>query len=441
MVKKFILSLALVLLVVAAVAAGATYMFRGSYESLQLLQSQTAAQEEAEQETLQLPAVINTPAPEEENTGFGAEDEEFASDAPTTTVQPEDFANTLRAKAIVDGMSLEEKICQMLFITPEALTGYNRVTQSGSVTRSALQRYHVGGVIYFSTNLVTMSQTADMLETIQQYAKEDIGIGLFLGVDEEGGSVARVGPALGTTTFEDMSYYGQLGDTGEVYGMGKTMAEDLTSLGFNLNFAPVADVVSNENTVVKDRSFGSDPDLVSEMVRQEVKGMMDYGLLCAPKHFPGHGSTGEDTHDGFAASERTLEELHECDLKPFQAAIDAGAPMILVGHMTMTAIDPDHPASMSNMVVTGILRDQLGYDGIVITDALNMSAIINEYTYSEAAIAAIKAGCDMLLCVSNVSSVVTAVADAVEAGEIAEETIDNSVTRIISQKLKYGLAS
>jgi beta-N-acetylhexosaminidase len=165
------------------------------------------------------------------------------------------------------------------------------------------------------------------------------------------------------------------------------------------------------------------------------------GVLCAPKHFPGHGSTGGDTHDGYAATDRTLDELEACDLLPFQAAMEAGAPMIMVGHMTLTAIDPDNPASLSQAVVTGLLRDQLGYDGIVITDALNMGAVANNYTSGEAAVRAIQAGCDMLLCVSDVQSAVDALLQAVADGTISESRIDESVVRILDAKIAYGIAA
>ena len=238
-----------------------------------------------------------------------------------------------------------------------------------------------GGIIYFSTNLVSTDQVTEMIQNIQTYSKEATGRGLFIGVDEEGGTVARVADTLGTTQFDDMSVYGESGDTAEAYNIGSTQAKELSALGFNVNFSPVADVLTNEdNTVVKERSFGSDPDLVSGMVTQVVKGLTDGGMLCAPKHFPGHGSTGGDTHDGFASSDRTLEELEACDFKPFEAAIAAGAPMVMVGHMTMTAIDEDSPASLSHEIVTGLLREQLGYDGIIITDALNMDAITDNDT-------------------------------------------------------------
>ncbi len=431
--KRFLISLMMIILVVGSIMLGASLFFSNRYETLE---NQNALSEQ--QEDL-LTILENQTSP----------DSEISSDEPLVPA-PElssaplssSDASAVRASLLVEDMTLEEKICQMLFVTQEALTGYNRVTQSGAVTKSALEQYPVGGIIYFSSNLVTTDQTKEMIQNIQSYSRELTGRGLFIGVDEEGGSVARVAESLGTTAFEDMSVYGEAEDTESAYNIGATQAQELSALGFNVNFSPVADVLTNEqNNVVQTRSFGSDPELVSSMVSQVVRGLTDGGMLCAPKHFPGHGSTGGDTHDGFAASSRTIEELEACDLLPFQAAIDAGAPMIMVGHMTMTEIDDENPASMSSTIIKGILRDQMNYDGIVITDALDMSAITNQYTNAEAAVQAISAGCDMLLCVSNLHSVVTAVTNAVENGIISESQIDASVVRILTAKLRYGIMS
>ena len=443
--KRFLISMLLVVVIVAAVTLCAMLIFNGNYEDLAALQAQSPSPTpDLFGQTLgQLPLASEQPSavePAEAPAPAAAEQAQSSQEQAAPAVSSD--ASPVRAKALLEDMTLEEKICQMLFVTPEALTGYTTVTQSGNATKSSLEDYPVGGIIYFSSNLITMDQTQEMIDNIQNFARERSGFGLFIGVDEEGGSVARLADNLGTTEFEDMSVYGAQGDTQKAYEIGTTLAKDLKSLGFNVDFAPVADVLTNEdNEVVRDRSFGSDAGLVSSMISQEVKGFVDNGVLCAPKHFPGHGSTGGDTHDGFAASDRTLEELQACDFKPFQAAMEAGAPMIMVGHMTMTAIDGDNPASMSSAVVTGLLREQLGYQGIIITDALNMGAITNLYTSGEAAVQAISAGCDMLLCISNVEGAVEAVTEAVEAGTISEERIDQSVLRILIAKLQYGIAS
>jgi beta-N-acetylhexosaminidase len=443
--KRFLISLLIILLVVGCIVAGSALIFSSRYDTL-VAEQEVGSVPDSEEET-ELPDLTDLSSlagqvsqqPEDDTTQTTTD--VLVPQASAEAIVQSD-ASAAQAKVMLQSMTLEEKVCQMLFVTPEALTGYTRVTQSGDATRSALEEWPVGGIIYFSSNLVSVDQTTEMLANIQSFSKELTGRGLFLGVDEEGGSVARVADSLGTTSFDDMAVYGAAGDTEAVYNIGATQASELTALGFNVNFSPVADVLTNEdNTVVQDRSFGSDPDLVSSMVTEVVKGLTDGGMLCSPKHFPGHGSTGGDTHNGYASSDRTLTDLENCDLKPFEAAIEAGAPMIMVGHMTMTEIDPDNPASLSSTIVTGILRDQLGFDGIIITDALNMSAITDQYTYAEAAVKAVSAGCDMLLCVSNVSSVVSALTQAVENGTISESSIDESVTRILIAKYRYGIMS
>lgn len=445
--KRVLISILLVVVIIGSIAAGAALFFQGRYNNLAEAQAKQSAAA-ASQNLSDLAAAAGAALEQQPITGDSSVDSvDSSEETAATSVAPisdaaQADASAARARVMLRDMTLEEKICQMLFVTPEALTGYTRVTQSGDTTKAAIEQWPVGGIIYFSTNLVSTDQTTEMIENIQSFSQSATGRRLFIGVDEEGGSVARAADSLGTTQFDDMSVYGEKGDTQEAYNIGSTQAKDLTALGFNVNFSPVADVLTNEdNTVVKDRSFGSDPELVSSMVSQVVKGLTDGGMLCAPKHFPGHGSTGGDTHDGFASSDRTLEELESCDFKPFEAAIEAGAPMIMVGHMTMTAIDPDNPASLSEPIVTGLLRDELGYDGIIITDALNMGAISENYTNADAAVKAVSAGCDMLLCVSNISSVVDALTEAVSDSTITEERIDESVTRILQAKLQYGIIS
>lgn len=435
--KRFLISLLLSLVILGLMAGGAALIFHGRYEDLEALQAQEQSSDLQPDSLPQITAQDINSA--QEATEDSTADVEQSGPQISAPQAGEDSA---QVKGMVQSMTLHEKICQMMFITPEALTEYTKVTQSGPVTEEALTNYPVGGVIYFSDNLVTLDQTKEMLENIQAYSMGLTGRGLFLGVDEEGGTVARVADNLGTTAFEDMRTYGDAGDAAKAHEIGATLASDLKEIGFNVDFAPVADVVTNgENTVIGDRSFGVDAALVSQMVAQEVQGLTQGGVLCAPKHFPGHGSTSGDTHDGFAASDRTMEELQECDLKPFQAAIDAGAPMIMVGHMTMTAIDSENPASMSSKIVTDLLRQQMGYNGIIITDAMNMGAVSDNYTSGEAAVKAIAAGCDMVLCVNNLQSAVDSVTEAVEDGTLSEAAIDQSVARILSAKLQYGLIS
>lgn len=347
----------------------------------------------------------------------------------------------MRPYELLDEMTLEEKIYQLFFVSPETLTGADVVTAAGETTQAALERYSVGGLAYFAQNLVSREQTTQMLENVQTYAKAAHGIGVFTGVDEEGGRVARCAQKLGTTKYSPMRTYGDAGETQTVNSIGKTLAEDLLHLGFNVDFAPVADVITNpNNTEIGDRSFGTDPQLVSDMVAAEVRGMTSGGLIPTLKHFPGLGSTVTDSHDGLDKSTRTLNELKSSELRPFAAGISAGAPLVMVGHMTLESID-NVPSSLSEEVVTGILREYLGFDGVVLTDALGMGAITSYCDAGTAAVMALQAGCDMLLGVTDMDAVYDAISAAVVSGELTESRINQSVVRILKVKLTYGIAS
>lgn len=345
-----------------------------------------------------------------------------------------------RAQEILKDMTLEQKIYQMMFVRPETLTGVGKVVRAGESTKAAMEAAPVGGIIYFSQNFQGTEQTSQMLSNTQDYAR-DAGakIPLFMGVDEEGGTVARVASVLGTTEFDDMASYGAQNDTQKAYEIGKTLATDISGFGFNVDFAPVADVLSNENnTEIGDRSFGSDPEVVSGMVEHEVKGLQESGVMAALKHFPGHGSTESNSHDGTSETDRTLDELRACDLKPFEAGIQQNAAFVLVSHMTATEID-SVPCSLSSKVITDLLRGELGYDGIVITDGMEMGAITDNFENGEAAVKAVQAGADMLLCPPSIDDAYSALSDAVEDGTVTEERIDESVARILTAKLQYGL--
>lgn len=347
-----------------------------------------------------------------------------------------------KAKNIVKNTPLYNKICQMIFITPEKLSGAGKVTVCDNKLKDALEKYPVGGVVLFAQNLENTDQTKKLISDMQEAVFEKYGVKMFLGVDEEGGSVARCAKKLDTVKFYDMSVYGETGDVKKAYDIGAALSNVLKNLGFNVDFAPVADTITNaQNEVVKKRSFGSDPNVVASMVENEIKGFIDGGVISSAKHFPNHGSTAGDTHFGFVTSDAALEELEKTDLLPFKAAIDAGVPMIMTGHMTFTNIDKDAPASLSEKIVTGILREKLNYDGVVLTDSLGMRAISNLYTPGEAAVAAIEAGNDMLLGVTDIEKTVNALTEAVKNGKITEERIDESVTRIIAVKIEYGIIS
>ena len=357
----------------------------------------------------------------------------------TPSEQPETTVLDSEVQEVLDSLSLEQKVAQMFFITPESMTGYSRVTQAGNASKEAFAKYPVGGLVYFAQNLRDPEQTRTMLGNMQQFSEEQTGLPLFLGVDEEGGTVVRIADnaAFGVENIGDMADIGATGDSSKAYDVGETLAGYLKDLGFNVDFAPVADVFSNpKNTVIGKRSFGSDPNVVSEMVVQAVEGLQDNGVAATVKHFPGHGNTTQDSHSGYASSDRTLEELQSMEFLPFEAGVAAGTDFIMVGHITLpNATEEQSPSSINKEVVTDMLRTGLGYSGLIITDAMNMGAITQEYKSAEAAVKAIQAGVDIVLMPEDFQEAYEGVLAAVEDGTLTEERIDESVARIIAEKL------
>ena len=343
---------------------------------------------------------------------------------------------TEQAKNFVAGMTLEDKIAQMFMITPNALTGYTGVTAAGDTTKEFYNKRPVGGIIYMGENLVSREQTTTMLTNMQAIAKERTGLPAFLGVDEEGGTVARIAKndAFGVTNVGNMSDIGATGDTQNAYNAGAVIGNYLRELGFNLDFAPVADVLTNpDNTVIGVRSFGSDSQLVADMVVSELQGLSDQGIYGAVKHFPGHGGTSEDSHEGAAVSNKTLDELLAAELVPFQKAIEAGTSFVMVGHISLPNVTGDNvPASLSATMVTTVLREQMGYNG------MDMGAITSQYTADQAAVMAVSAGVDMILMPQDYETAYNGLLVAVNAGTISEERIDESVIRIVRIKLQMN---
>ena len=339
-------------------------------------------------------------------------------------------------------MTLEEKAAQMFMITPEALTGTGQVLEAGDVTREAIDKYPVGGLIYFTQNLQDPGQVRSMTGNVQKFAEERIGLPMLLSVDEEGGTVTRFGgnPSFDYDPSADMAGIGASGDPQQAYALGEKIGKFLSSLGFNMDNAPDADVLTNPaNTVVKDRSFGSDCDTVSEMALAELEGLEDQGVKGLLKHFPGHGATTADTHEGYAYTDATLEEMKSNELVPFADGIEAGVDIIMVGHISCPQVTGnEEPASLSEKMITGVLREDMGFDGVVITDAMNMGAIAENYSPAEAAVKAVLAGVDMILMPEDFQQAYTGVLNAVKSGKITQERIDASVTRIIGLKLEMS---
>ncbi len=353
---------------------------------------------------------------------------------PTAEPTPEPTPEPTAAETLLAGMTLREKICQMILARPEDITGVEPVTVAREATQTALEQYPVGGLIYDGSNMVTMEQVAEMLENTQSFSK----IPLLLTCDEEGGRVNRLMHTVGTTYIGPMLDYRAEG-VGTAFQNARTIAMDMAALGFNLDLAPVADVYSNPgNTVIGDRAYSDSFAEAAELVSSAVEGFHAGGVGCTLKHFPGHGDTAEDSHAGAAYVYKTLEELREEELLPFAAGIEAGADAVMIGHLVVTDIS-DEPALFSYAIVTELLREELGFDGVVMTDGLEMAAVTDNYTPGETAVRAVKAGVDMLLAPIDLEETIEALTGAVASGEITEERIDESVMRILSMKEALGL--
>ena len=334
-------------------------------------------------------------------------------------------------QALLKGMTLEEKAGQLFFV---------RVPAENAL--EDIMTYHLGGYLLFGRD--TQDKTAnDLIQTIASWQAEAVehgtGIPLLVGVDEEGGTVARASrnPNLFPEKCKSPQKLFAEGAWEAIEQDAVDKNSGLLSYGINVNFAPVADVWWNsDNTVVEKRSFGSDPELVAQMTAEAVKGLQEHGVSATLKHFPGHGGTSKDSHDEIASVSETIQEMDKKDLVPFKAGIEAGADQVMIGHIcTPKASDEDIPATFSYFWVTEVLRAYLGFEGVAITDALNMGAITQKYTSAEASIKALEAGADMLLMPENFEEAYQGVLEAVKDGTLKEARVDESLARIF--RLKY----
>lgn len=366
-------------------------------------------------------------------TESGTTTEEQTADSQETTEVTEEEKPSLVDETLA-GMTLHEKVCQMMFVTPEELTGEDGVTVAGDATRQALENYPVGGTVYFAKNLESQDQVKEMIDNSQK----DSSIGLFVATDEEGGVVNRLMDTVGTTYIGSMYYYKDDGDE-TAYENAYTIANDMSALGFNLDFAPVADVWSNpDNTVIGERAYSDDYAQAAELVGNAVKGFNDGGVMCTLKHFPGHGDTAEDSHYSSAYVHRTKEEIMADEMQPFRSGIEAGAEFVMVGHLIVPDID-EVPATLSYKIATGILRDELKFEGVAITDSFEMESIADNYSVDDAVVMSVKAGMDMILQPKDMASAVNSIEQAVADGELSEDRIDESVRRILTLKESRGL--
>lgn len=429
--RQFLAAMVILLVFLGGITAGALLHqgfrdIRLDDEVLSILPSRTAP------EVTEPPPTVPPTALTEQTTKASTE-----TTAPTTpsTLPPQVDA----VQSIMDTMTLEEKLCQLFLVTPEAITNSLTITEAEETLADDLHRYPVGGIVLFSHNLLDREQSQALISAYQELSR----IPLFVGVDEEGGTVSRLGsnPAMGITRFGTMASIGATGNDNTAYEVGYTLGNALSALGFNLDFAPVADVLTDPNNpVIGDRAFSSDPQVAAKMVAACVRGFEAAGTLSTLKHFPGHGDTSTDSHLGYASSDRTLEELRKTEFLPFTAGIEAGTPMVMIGHISLPKVTGgDTPASLSPMIVTDILRTELGFEGLAITDAMNMGAITEHYTSGEAAVLAIAAGCDLILMPEELSQAINALQQAVDNGTLTTARIDESVRRILTMKLEYGI--
>ena len=364
------------------------------------------------------------------------------SDRPSPDVEEEPAApeDPLEAEvsAAMEKLTLEQKIWQLFVVRPEAVTGVEVQTAAGEATRAALAERPVAGICYFAANLLDADQTRSMLSNTMAYGREVNGLPMFLCVDEEGGTVSRVGgnPGFGVDNVGNMCDVGATGDTAYAEEVAKGIGTYLDYLGFNVDFAPDADIANNPDGTMGLRSFGATADVVAPMVAAQVRGFADAGVLCAAKHFPGIGGALGDSHDASIYSEKTLDEIRAEELRPFEAAIEEDVPFVMVGHLSMPEVTgDDDPASISSEIVTDLLRDELGYEGIIITDSMGMGTATEAVGVERVAVAAISAGVDIVLMPADLDAAYQGVLDAVTSGELTEERIDESVRRIVRTKL------
>ncbi|ASU85460.1 glycosyl hydrolase [Nocardiopsis gilva YIM 90087] len=335
------------------------------------------------------------------------------------------------AEDLLSDMELKDKVGQLLVLTVSGTTP--------EVDSQAIEDYRPGGFIYFPENLESAGQIAALSNGLQERAADTgAGVPLFLGIDQEQGLVARL--PIGAR-FPDAMAVGATGDPDQARTLARTTADELAALGINLDYAPVADVNSQaDNPVIGVRSFGSDPDSVSEMAVAEAEAFQKSGVVPVAKHFPGHGDTDVDSHTGLPTIDKSREDWEKTDLPPFRAAVDAGVDAIMTAHVVMPQLDDSGaPATLSRDIIGGILRDELGYDGVVTTDALNMEGVRQAHDDGENAVRAILAGADQLLMPPDPKAAVSAVTDAVKEGRISEERLDESVLRILKLKARRGV--
>ena len=351
-------------------------------------------------------------------------------------------------------MTLREKVGQLFYVRPECLDTTIHFNQPSSVDGSTddikaiklqavnatmkgvNEKYPVGGIILYAHNIENEAQLTAFISQIRTLKGSPL-----LCIDEEGGRVARIANNANfiVEKFESMGAIGATGDPQNAYYCGNTIGTYLHRYGFDIDFAPVADVNTNpDNIIIGPRAFSDDPKVAAPMVTSYLQGLKDAGVTGCIKHFPGHGDTKADTHYGYAQSLKTWDEMQNCELITFKAGIQWGTQLIMTAHIAAPNVTgSDIPATMSPFILQDKLRGELGYQNIIITDAMEMGAITQQYSNGEAAVGTLKAGADIVLGPQNFVEAFDAVVKAVEDGVLTEQRIDQSVRRIL--KMKKGI--
>ena len=358
-------------------------------------------------------------------------------------------------EAQLQKMTLREKVGQLFYVRPECLDTTIHFNQPSSIDGSTddikaiklqavnatmkgvNEKYPVGGVILYAHNIEDEAQLSAFISQIRALNGSPL-----LCIDEEGGRVARIANNANfeVEKFESMGAIGATGDPQNAYYCGNTIGTYLRRYGFDIDFAPVADVNTNpENIVIGARAFSDNPEVAAPMVTNYLQGLKDAGITGCIKHFPGHGDTKADTHYGYAQSLKTWDEMLNCELITFKAGIQWGTQLIMTAHIgTPNVTGSEVPATMSSFILQDKLRGELGYQNIIITDAMEMGVITQQYNNAEAAVGTLQAGADIVLGPQNFVKAFDAVVKAVEDGVLTEQRIDQSVRRILRLKKQIG---
>ena len=373
-------------------------------------------------------APVQEPTVEAPQAPEPAQPEETPEEEPTQPAEdPELEARRSRAQEILSGMSLEEKIYQLMFVRPEAITGVDQVTVAGQTTQDSLGRCPVGGLVYRADNLESEDQAKELLEKTAAYLEDDGQIAPFLGIFDDGDETSPVAGDLAGETLDSFATVGHSGSGGQAEQLGKDLGKTLADYHFNVNLAAGAELSSDRSDC-----FSADGEEAAMMVSSYVTGLQSENVAAVLAHFPGEGAAENGVCD------KAEEELRQSDLLPFTAGIEAGAAIIQVSNMTATELDTA-PCCLSSAVITDLLRDSLGFTGVILTNPLGGQTISAQYDEAEAAILALNAGADMLYELNDPEGVYTAILSAIQNGELTEERIDESVTRILCAKLQLQI--